>query len=537
MALTPPNLQVLDLARDFKPGHTSFYTYGRFEKSSLAGDLKYILGEQIVGWSAFTSNAELGYVNIIAAPTIVVGTTNMYKYDIVSRGLHTDNTAVPPTKLSADRQLTHFGQQSKVAIVIDAAYFESIKNLIAAATTKFETIAGEELDATTSPITVSLHAKAITAFADYSGTVAGTVKVTTDQNHDMTTGDISSIAGTTNYNGGFVVTVIDATNFYITVAWVADDAAGTVSDGTLHKYHETNYPDLVGMIPAGESYAEDEAATWYGSGKVITGFADNELTPGRTLFADNTGSYTQTASATTAVAGYALTDNTALFYVSYTGLEKSNTTENEAGTDDFKYVTPKGVRENTAADPTLAHLANDENVTGTWEFDIAPTVGGLSVSTESFVSSSISTSFENWLLIDDSSPSVVVGGGSNTSPEGDASGSQQVSVNFTPTTGGAGYIAQDIRVSLSTNDSSDFCGASTIQLKQGASVLRTVANQDNGGSPSFIVTLPIADLKLQKDVEYTIEFLHSWNSIDALEDTTATVQVLAQKYIGLTDFS
>jgi hypothetical protein len=66
---------------------------------------------------------------------------------------------------------------------------------------------------------------AITAFADYSGTVAGTVLVT-DVGHGLATGNIVTILGTTNYNGTFAITKVTDDTFYITVAWVADDATG-----------------------------------------------------------------------------------------------------------------------------------------------------------------------------------------------------------------------------------------------------------------------------------------------------------------------
>lgn len=65
---------------------------------------------------------------------------------------------------------------------------------------------------------------AITAYADYSGTVAGTVKAT-DVGHGLTTGDFVVIRGTTNYNGVFQITKIDDDNFYFTDTWVADDGA------------------------------------------------------------------------------------------------------------------------------------------------------------------------------------------------------------------------------------------------------------------------------------------------------------------------
>ncbi len=72
-------------------------------------------------------------------------------------------------------------------------------------------------------------AKTITVFADYTGTVAGTVKVTTSVAHTYLTNDVIVITGTTNYNGTYDLTKIDADEFYITVTWVADDATGTTT--------------------------------------------------------------------------------------------------------------------------------------------------------------------------------------------------------------------------------------------------------------------------------------------------------------------
>jgi len=67
---------------------------------------------------------------------------------------------------------------------------------------------------------------AFSAFADYSGTVAGTVRAT-DVGHELVTGCQIIISGTTSYNGTFTVTVVDADTFYFTATWVADDATGT----------------------------------------------------------------------------------------------------------------------------------------------------------------------------------------------------------------------------------------------------------------------------------------------------------------------
>ncbi len=67
---------------------------------------------------------------------------------------------------------------------------------------------------------------AITAFADGGG---GTVDVTAGT-HGFDDGDTVTISGTTNYNGTFIITLIDVDNFTITDTFVADDATGTVSE-------------------------------------------------------------------------------------------------------------------------------------------------------------------------------------------------------------------------------------------------------------------------------------------------------------------
>jgi hypothetical protein len=69
--------------------------------------------------------------------------------------------------------------------------------------------------------------KAISAFANYNSTVAGTTKVTSAA-HTLTTGQEVIIDGTTNYDGTYIATVIDATNIYITKTYVANDATGSL---------------------------------------------------------------------------------------------------------------------------------------------------------------------------------------------------------------------------------------------------------------------------------------------------------------------
>ena len=65
--------------------------------------------------------------------------------------------------------------------------------------------------------------KTITAFADYSGTIAGTV-LATSQGHGLTSATSVIISGTTNYNGQVTITPVDADTFYFTDTWVANEA-------------------------------------------------------------------------------------------------------------------------------------------------------------------------------------------------------------------------------------------------------------------------------------------------------------------------
>lgn len=69
--------------------------------------------------------------------------------------------------------------------------------------------------------------KAIGAFVDYGGTVAGTVRVVAPE-HALINQQTATITDTTNYNGTYTITNIDNDNFYITATWVSNDATGYV---------------------------------------------------------------------------------------------------------------------------------------------------------------------------------------------------------------------------------------------------------------------------------------------------------------------
>lgn len=72
---------------------------------------------------------------------------------------------------------------------------------------------------------------AVSWYADYSGTVAGSVLVSCTASHGLITGDIITIRGTTNYNGIFEIVVVNADQFYIIDTWVADDGASDWDQG------------------------------------------------------------------------------------------------------------------------------------------------------------------------------------------------------------------------------------------------------------------------------------------------------------------
>ena len=94
---------------------------------------------------------------------------------------------------------------------------------------------------------VSMAATSIAAFEDYSGTVAGTVKVTSTA-HLLTTGMKTTIAGTTNYNGVYDVTKLTDDTFYITATFVSDDATGTSTplySNTFNKFAYANASNAI----------------------------------------------------------------------------------------------------------------------------------------------------------------------------------------------------------------------------------------------------------------------------------------------------
>jgi len=145
--------------------------------------------------------------------------------------------------------------------------------------------------------------KAITAFADYGATVAGTVKATSVA-HGLPTGATANIAisGTINYNGVYTVTYIDVDNFYFTDTWVSNDATGWWSKDTEGRYN------------TGIGYGAGDNITT-GSNNLIIGYnvdapsatADNQLNIGNAIYGDlstgNVGIGTTSPTSLLTVAG------------------------------------------------------------------------------------------------------------------------------------------------------------------------------------------------------------------------------------------
>lgn len=79
--------------------------------------------------------------------------------------------------------------------------------------------------------------RSVTSVADYSGTVEGTVRITTSTNHNYTTGDYVTLVGLSNYSGTHRLTVINVTQYYISYTFNGTDT-GTcrVDDHRILRY-------------------------------------------------------------------------------------------------------------------------------------------------------------------------------------------------------------------------------------------------------------------------------------------------------------
>ncbi len=78
----------------------------------------------------------------------------------------------------------------------------------------------------------------IASFADATG---GQVTVTTDAPHGMSNKQVTTITGTTSYNGDFLITNVSASAFEITDTWVANDATGAWKALNIREMFEAGF--------------------------------------------------------------------------------------------------------------------------------------------------------------------------------------------------------------------------------------------------------------------------------------------------------
>jgi len=123
----------------------------------------------------------------------------------------------------------------------------------------------------------------LTNIVDYSGTEAGTVKVTAVA-HGLQTGASVTITDTTSYNGTFDITVIDVDNFYFTTAYVADETAGEVAAQFIQLVAAPSLIEGADILAQMESrllaFSADTTANSGQFSKLDPTFADPNFTPG-----------------------------------------------------------------------------------------------------------------------------------------------------------------------------------------------------------------------------------------------------------------
>lgn len=150
--ITPINGQSLTLATAVSSTAGTFRTVGRFTKTNAG---TYTVGEQLIVMSPNTDNEERMYINVTSNPTVIDATLGIYEYTITTRGIDSDNVAIPPTLTSAARQKAH-AKNSTVAIVISSEYFQQISDQFTSNTTS-EVIASGSGEAFTTRDQLSLH--------------------------------------------------------------------------------------------------------------------------------------------------------------------------------------------------------------------------------------------------------------------------------------------------------------------------------------------------------------------------------------------
>lgn len=92
----------------------------------------------------------------------------------------------------------------------------------------------------------TMTSRNITVVADYSGTVAGTIVLTTSAAHGLTNGTMVTILNSTSYNGYYSATVVNSTQFYITKTFVSSQTGTLLYNTTITDNQLTGTPDWLG---------------------------------------------------------------------------------------------------------------------------------------------------------------------------------------------------------------------------------------------------------------------------------------------------
>ena len=140
--IIPPDGQSLLLADDVSPSAMVIRVYGRFVKTSESASTKYKIGAQIGVLSPFTDGGEEKvYINIVADPSLVAGTTNVYEYPVTTKSLDSDNQTIPPTKYGSVASKTHYAQRARFILAVTGETLAQGK----IGTVEDQIAAGEEL--------------------------------------------------------------------------------------------------------------------------------------------------------------------------------------------------------------------------------------------------------------------------------------------------------------------------------------------------------------------------------------------------------
>lgn len=141
---TPLSGMFFPLWRRVSSSALTFQVKGRFVKDSTTD---YAVGKHMFcfGLREERAKQELFYMDVATAPTLIDADDGIYEYTIASidhRGIESDNTVAPPTKVDSTKRISHEAGQF-VGIVIDPTYFAQLDTEFSSNTTSETKTSGE----------------------------------------------------------------------------------------------------------------------------------------------------------------------------------------------------------------------------------------------------------------------------------------------------------------------------------------------------------------------------------------------------------